>query len=393
MAEWLDRKSALAALSVRRQTLYAYVSRGRIGMMPDPTDPRRSLYRADDIADLTSRRARGRRIARIAAGAIAWGDPVIATSISTVEHGKLIYRGEDAATWAMTATLEETAQLLWQSKEAVVFPAIGRGTSDPFQTLAGLVAASHPMLGRTTGRLHRDAAIVVGHLAASLGATAHNEPIHQRVATGWHLSAAAADRIRQALVLLADHELNASTFATRVAASTGASIAASLLAGMSTLSGPQHGGAGAALLALMEETGQIGATAAVARWLARGQPVPGFGHSLYPEGDARAAMLLDGLPADPLYVRLQQSVHEAVGTLPNIDFALAVLTRMFNLPTHAPLSLFMLGRSIGWVAHAIEQITAGELIRPRAHYQGSAQQTAKAENRQRRPGEATRSAC
>jgi citrate synthase len=357
---------------VRPQTLYAYVSRGRIGMMPDPSNPRRSLYRADDIADLTSRRARGHKVAHIAAGAIAWGEPVIATSISTVRHGKLIYCGKDAATWAAMATLEETAQLLWQSKGAIVFPAAGQVISDPYQTLASLVATSHPMLGRTTDRLHRDAAIMVGHLAASLGAAANGEPIHQRIATGWRLSTIGADRIRQALVLLADHELNASTFATRVAASTGASVAASLLAGMSALSGPRHGGAGAALLALMEEAGQVGATAAVAGWLARGQPVPGFGHALYPEGDLRAAMLLDGLAADPLCVELQRAVCEATGTLPNIDFALAALTRTFNLPTRAPLSLFMLGRSIGWAAHAIEQATRGELIRPRAQYQGSA---------------------
>jgi citrate synthase len=89
----MDRQTALAALGVRLQTLYAYVSRGRIEMMPDPADPRRSLYRADDIADLTTRRARGRATTRIAASTIAWGEPVIATSISAIRHGRLIYRG------------------------------------------------------------------------------------------------------------------------------------------------------------------------------------------------------------------------------------------------------------------------------------------------------------
>jgi citrate synthase len=373
MAEWLNRKSALAALGVRPQTLYAYVSRGRIGMMPDPADSRRSLYRADDIADLTSRRARGRKVARIAAGAIAWGDPVITTGISTVRYGRLIYRGKDAATWATTATLEETAQLLWQSTEPVVLPAAASGAPDPYRALANLVVTSHPMLGRSAARLHHDAAIAVAHLARSLGASTRRDPVHLRIAKSWRLSAIDTELIRQALVLLADHELNASTFAARVAASTGASLAASLLAGLSALSGPLHGGAGAASLVLMEEARRIGAARAVARWLARGQPIPGFGHSLYPEGDVRAAMLLEGFSINRLCLQLRKAVHEATGALPNIDFALAALTQTRRLPRHAPLSLFMLGRSIGWAAHAIEQVTTGALIRPRANYLGPAE--------------------
>src|SRR5258708_6051556 len=105
MNGWIDRAAALETLGVKPQTLYAYVSRGRIGMRPDPADPRRSLYRADDIAALTSRRARSRRPAAIAASAISWGEPMIETAISTVHHGRLIYRGQDAVTLAEHATL------------------------------------------------------------------------------------------------------------------------------------------------------------------------------------------------------------------------------------------------------------------------------------------------
>lgn len=112
MSEWLTREEALARLNVRPQTLYAYVSRGRIGMRPDSADPRRSQYRADDIAGLTIRRARGRSPQAIAESAIAWGEPAITTSISTVLHGRLVYRGGDAAALSATATLEETAGLL-----------------------------------------------------------------------------------------------------------------------------------------------------------------------------------------------------------------------------------------------------------------------------------------
>src|SRR5437764_7562355 len=106
---WLDRSAALARLGVRPQTLYAYVSRGRIGMRPDPADPRRSLYRADDIDALATRRARGRRRTAIAESTMAWGEPSLATSISTVSQGRLIYRGKDAVRFAERATPEEVA--------------------------------------------------------------------------------------------------------------------------------------------------------------------------------------------------------------------------------------------------------------------------------------------
>jgi Citrate synthase, C-terminal domain len=152
---------------------------------------------------------------------------VIATGISTVRHGRLIYRGKDAAAYAATTTLEETAALLWQSAEPVAFPKAAIDVADPFRALAALVATSHPMLGRSIACLHQDAAVAIGHLAASFGIDGEPEPLHWRIGTRWRLSAARAERVRQALVLVADHELNASAFATRVAASTGASVAAS----------------------------------------------------------------------------------------------------------------------------------------------------------------------
>jgi citrate synthase len=85
----------------------------------------------------------------------------------------------------------------------------------------------------------------------------------------------------------------------------------------------------------------------------------------------RAAALLSGLAVDQLTEELRHAAHSATSALPNIDFALAALTRSCRLPPSAPLALFTLGRSVGWAAHAIEQITTGELIRPRARYQGA----------------------
>ena len=374
MSEWIDRAAALAALRVRPQTLYAYVSRGRIGMRPDPDDPRRSLYRADDIAVLVDRRARGRRPSDIAASAIAWGEPVIATAISTIGRGQLIYRGKDAVELARTATAEQTAALLWQAEE-VRFPACGKRADDPFVTLAAFANRQHAMLGRSAERWRDDAAACIAALSASLGAAPGDGALHERLAAGWSAKTA-APTIRKALVLMADHELNASTFAARVAASTGASVAASLLAGLCALSGPRHGGAGEALLGLLADAQRLGCEKAIAGWLARNKFLPGFGHPLYPNGDPRAAALLEDLPIDRTLKQLQEAVLAATGLPPNIDFALAALTRAYALGEHTPFRLFALGRAIGWAAHAMEQVAQGGLIRPRARYQGEEQPAA-----------------
>jgi citrate synthase len=371
MSEWIDREAALSALGIRAQTLYAYVSRGRIGMRPDPADPRRSLYRSDDIAALTSRRARGRRPASIAASTIAWGEPAIATNIATVHHGRLIYRGRDAIVLAEHATLEETAALLWGEPHAPMLSGDADDQGDPFLALAGMIHGSPPMADRAPALLCRDAASVIGVLAHALGAGRGDAPVHLRLAETWSLGTEAIDGVRRALVLFADHELNASTFAVRVAASTGASMAASLLAGLGALSGPRHGGAGEAVMALVDDADRTDPVAAISRWIARGERLPGFGHPLYPSGDARASALLGNLPSDPLFTALREAAAEAIGALPNIDFALAALTRAYGLPRDAPFRLFALGRSVGWAAHAMEQAATGQLIRPRAHYEGA----------------------
>jgi citrate synthase len=110
---------------------------------------------------------------------------------------------------------------------------------------------------------------------------------------------------------------------------------------------------------------------AVAIRLARGERIPGFGHPLYPDGDPRAAALLSRLGQRSHGHRLIEAMQAMTGIAPNIDFALLVLEKRLRLPTGAAFALFAVGRTVGWIAHALEQWREGTLIRPRAVYPGS----------------------
>ena len=371
MTDWIDRDEALARLKVKPQTLYAYVSRGRIRVDRDPSDSRRGLYSADDIAEISVRKARGRKPAVIAASSLDWGEPAIPTRLSTVHRGKLYYCGKDAMALAQSATLEQVGALLWGTMQPPVFTSpTGMGDSDPFLVLAMLAATGQPILGRSTDHLAKDAASIVAHLALACGAASGCGAIHERLAQGWGCDPAAFDRIRQALVAMADHDLNASTFAARVAASTGASLPACLLAGLCTLAGPRHGGAGEALQHLLIDAQHHGPEPAIRRWLEHDRMLPGFGHNLYPDGDPRAAMMLAGITPPHDLQALADAVLALTGLKPNCDFALAVMTRALRLPEGAPFRIFLLGRAVGWCAHVIEQNRDGTLIRPRGRYEG-----------------------
>jgi citrate synthase len=383
--KWLTAEQALKFLGIRSQTLYANVSRGRIRAKPDPRDSRRSLYNGNDVVRLAGRRSGRRPAEAVAAQAIGWGDPVLASAISTVADGRLWYRGVDAVGLAERATLEEVAGILWQDEPAekrgpsplTAGPSDAAGTTPLNRLLTATsrrAAIDPPLRGRSLAILKSDAyALFDALVAAALGAadTRADCPVHARIAAAWRRQAA-EDVLRRSHVLLADHELNASTFAVRVAASTGAPLSACLLAGLATLSGPLHGGAARALQALLDLARQRGAREAVREWLARGEPLPTFGHPLYPEGDPRAAALMRQFKLSGLFAELQSAAEDLTGDLANVDFALAALADAYALPREAPFVIFALSRSVGWIAHALEQTATGQLIRPRARYVGPA---------------------
>jgi citrate synthase len=378
-AEWIAADEARSRLGVRPQTLYAYVSRGRVQVRADPHDPRRSLYRAADIASLADRKTRSRKVSDVAAGAIAWGEPVLASAITTVSGGRLFYRGRDAVELSESETLEAVARLLRGGHGAALKrtdrPTPPEGAdmrSRAFAALAARAGADPPARGRNPLALAVEAATLLDVLTDAVAGQVGGGAIANRLALAWGLGpgGAGADLIRRALVLLADHELNASTFAARVAASTGASLAASALAGLAALSGPRHGGAAAAVQSLAREAAQTNPRAAIAARLAEDRSIPGFGHPLYPEGDPRAEALLDRFEPSPDMARLRSAVTAVTGLPPNVDFALVAMSQSLKLPADAPLALFAVARCAGWIAHAIEQGQSDQLIRPRARYVG-----------------------
>jgi citrate synthase len=369
---WMTQEQACDALGVRKQTLYAYVSRGQIEVQGDPEHANRKLYRASDIAALLKKRNTGRARKNIAASTMAWGEPIINTRVSTIARGRLFYRGKDAVLLASSATLEAAASLLWDAPEAPRFASVapleieGSARARLFAAI-GIAAADDAF-----DDLCDEGAHLIGLFASnSIVLPISDEPLHQRIARAWHADAH-ADLLRRVLVLLADQELSSSAFAARVTASTGASLGASMLAGLAAFSGPMHGNAIVRVRDLLDDAARLGSERAVREWLSHDKPLAGFGHELYPQGDPRAADLLSAFEPPVLVRELIGCVESVTGAKPTIDIALAALVEHCALPEGAAFALFSIARSVGWIAHSIEQMTSGTLLRPRAHYVGAA---------------------
>ena len=228
-----------------------------------------------------------------------------------------------------------------------------------------MAAALVPGMDAATVQRSFDAPDVAGAIAQALGANCGDEGV------------AALGR---ALVVCADHELNASAFAARVTASTGADLYACTAAAIATLSGPKHGGATDRIEALLGEVGEPERAEQVIHDRARrGDPVEGFGHPLYPKGDPRGHALLElgrSLAPEGRAVRIAEALVSAIhGTAGGItvDLGLVVLCHSLGLPRGAAAGVFALSRCAGWVAHILEQYEAGYLLRPRARYQSRAE--------------------
>jgi citrate synthase len=388
---YLTAGEAAAELSVSPATLYAYVSRGLVRSEPGET-ARSRRYRAEDVRALKNRRAplvegQGLRAADL---------PVLDSAVSTITEDGPIYRGVNAVALSEAATLEQAATLLWgalnsdpfaRSNLPIVSPAMSRileATRDANAVeravaVLALAASADPRAFNSVpeGRAATGARIMRLVVASMTGAAPSADPLHRQIARVWSPNHKhAEDLIRRSLVLLADHELNPSTFTVRCAASTFISLYDAVIAGLVALKGPRHGGAGPLASKLVDTLSSGDIAQIVRERVAQGERFAGFGHPIYKNGDARAQSLLARLTeagADKrLTLEVPERIAEAIGVHVNIDYALAVMRRTLEMPVGSETAFFAMARMAGWIAHASEQLASGALIRPRARYVGPA---------------------
>ncbi len=410
MTEWIGAAEAAERLGIKQASLYAYVSRGVLSRRRE-ADGRASMFDSDEVEEL-ARRGRPRR-----SGGPA--ELVIETAVTEIRDSTLRYRGHDATDLAVSRSFEDVATLLWTGELPAAGPvagpllspgpaaspdwqatpeaiAVGRAAQaalpagtlplERLQVIVPALAATDPF------RLHLDRPAVVaagqaliagmtGALPAAGGRSAPAGPVAARLAAALCTGPAPAGLIRvltAALVLVADHELAASTLAVRVAASMRADPYAVVATGLGAMGGALHGGAAlGAELMLGAASSAADAPRVVGDLLRRGERLPGFGHFVYTNGDPRANLLLqlvgDYAPGSAqlaIAVAVTDEARRRALPEPNIEFALAVLARVAGMVRGAGEAIFATGRSAGWLAHALEEYERNIPIRPRGVYTG-----------------------
>jgi citrate synthase len=404
---YLTAREAAGELGISLKTLYAYVSRGLIRSEAVGGKRRNRRYRAEDVRKLKERKEQRRDPFRATESALDWGTPVMESAITLITEGRMYYRGRDAVALSEDYTLEQVAELVWTGSiiegnhgglpesfrtsasiaapERLWLEGRGAGSESPIGALEMSLQSAEAddpaaydlrstAVARTGGRILRLLVAVVS--GSGQGA---EDNVAQALQRHWiPEDTGAADLLNRALILCADHELNVSSFTARCVASARATPYAVVVAGLAALGGVRHGGNTARVEAFLAEVeASDDARRVIASRLRRGELIPGFGHQLYPEGDPRGEALLAAVTAaypESEASKLAGEAAEAASDLmderPNVDFALVVLARVLGLPMGGALALFALGRTVGWIGHAIEQYGTNRIIRPRARYIG-----------------------
>jgi len=409
-SDYLSAENAAQMLRIKPQTLYTYVSRGLIRSVAQ-VDRKQRLYYREDVE-----KVRARSVARHGQGATAesamrWGgQPVINTSITEITPEGPRYRGRPAVDLARNGcSLEAVAELLWTGVlhhepmrwDHEPLPPEFAGMMDgvalqgPRLPIARIYALATSMLGvaETTGSEIRRGTTIsaarqlvlglagcMGYLSRRPGfrTPAPGDSVAESIARVFDSCASsdAAAAINQALVLCADHELSSSTFAARVAASTGAELRACVLAAIAAHSGATlGGGCDLAEDLLRGAKTRSDVTHRLAATEQSGARVPGFNLPVYPKGDPRARHLLrlaqSLAPQSPRAQLIGAFIEEAEQRLhlrPSIEVGLVALTAALGMPERSASALWTLGRTVGWIAHVLEQRLAGFVLRPRARY-------------------------
>lgn len=398
--ELIDTDEVARRLGVRRETVYAYVSRGRLRSVPVDGQRRSHFDPAEVDALLTrSRRPAERR------------RPLeIETALTAIEPAGHTYRGRSAVELSRTRTFEEVAELLWTAEWPDAPPGWRAPTAALEVARAAIAAVEGPLVRPIDRfRLALDAAATVDPWRHDLSPTSVVDGARALVTAAvcalptvavdqepastagrlWHritTDAPTEDRVRildATLVLLADHELAASTFAARIAASFSADLGAVLGAALGPFAGARHGAVSLQVEELLEMVEADGATVASSRWLARHERVPGFGHAVYRDEDPRAAELLALLRATFTAAPAVTATDELVELCarrglpaPNVDLALGALVRAAGWEPGSGQLVFAVARTAGWVAHALEEYARPSPLRPRARYVGPPPDTA-----------------
>jgi citrate synthase len=388
MARMLESEEAARRLGVKMSTLYAYVSRGLLVSHPSD-DSRRRLFDVEDVEQLARRSRGGRRVeSRLAS---------VMTGITQIRDDGPYYRGQRVTDLAASATFEEVADLLWRSEPeprawtAQPLPRPPKlDTGDLLRWVTVLCGSKDRLRADLRPELIiRSARRLITTMVDALpgqSATRTGEPGPSSTAKRLtrylapQVTSAAANRrlertVDVVLVLLADHELATSTLAVRVAASTRADLYDAVLAGLGTVAGPLHGGASQLAYGLLVDAQRQGVERAVNECLRWQRLLPGFGHTVYTQGDPRVVPLLEcfervarsderQLLADLIELARDHSVPA-----PNVDLALAAVTWATGMPIDAGRTMFTVARVAGWTAHYLEELDERPLrFRARAVY-------------------------
>ncbi|MDD2851147.1 MAG: citrate synthase family protein [Desulfuromonadaceae bacterium] len=385
MTRFYSAKEASERLGVSRNTLYAYVSRGLIRSEPVSPAAKSSRYHVLDVERMATRSELHKAPAKALQGSIDWGAPILESEITLIGDETFYYRGHSVPQLAAEATFEKVATLLWDSPLTVPNPQmctwgetfIEHNKTDPpvdlFLRLLALLNKQDVAAFRFTPEATISAGtMMINCFLRIVTGTWPTQGIASHLATAWRVESAYATLLDSALILVADHELNISSFTARCAASAGCSPYAAVAAATHAFFGRRHGGNTERIRGLLDEANGRGSLyEVIGSRVKRGDPVPGFGHRLY-NADPRSRFLLPRLPDRNGFISqaLEASSTLLGGAYPTVDFALVVMEKELALPEQSGTHLFYLGRLAGLVAHIMEQYAQNQPIRPRARYVG-----------------------